>query len=152
MELQGIVAVITGGSSGLGEATARLLVAGGAKAVLLDLAEEKGQALAADLGESAIFCKTDVTDENSVKAAIEAAVNKFGAIHVAVNCAGVGFPAKVLGREGPMAMSHFNQVVQINLIGTMNVIRLAAEQMVKNEPNQDGEKGGGYQHCLSGRL
>jgi NAD(P)-dependent dehydrogenase (short-subunit alcohol dehydrogenase family) len=141
MELQGIVAVITGGSSGLGEATARLLVAGGAKAALFDLAEDKGQALAAELGESAIFCKTDVTDENSVKAAIEAAMAKFGAIHVAVNCAGVGFPAKVLGREGPMAMSHFNKVVQINLIGTMNVIRLAAEQMVKNQPNQDGEKG-----------
>jgi NAD(P)-dependent dehydrogenase (short-subunit alcohol dehydrogenase family) len=141
MEIKGSVAVITGGASGLGEATVRNYVEGGGRVSILDLQEEKGQALAAELGDSAIFCSANVTDEQSVQGAIDKTVEAFGLIHIAVNCAGVGDPAKVLGKNGPMAMDEFNRVIQINLIGTMNVIRLAAEKMVANTPNEEGEKG-----------
>ena len=141
MELEGSVAVVTGGASGLGEATVRTLVAGGAKAAILDFSAEKGKGLAEEMGNDVIFCDTDVTDEKSVQGAIEKTAEAFGAIHIAVNCAGVGTPAKVLGKEGPMAMEQVRRVVEINLMGTMNVIRLAAETMVANSPNLDGEKG-----------
>jgi NAD(P)-dependent dehydrogenase (short-subunit alcohol dehydrogenase family) len=141
MDINGSVAVITGGASGLGEATVRNYVEGGGRVSILDLQEEKGLALAAELGDNAIFCSTNVTDEQSVQSAIDKTVETFGAIHIAVNCAGVGDPAKVLGKNGPMAMEDFNRVVQINLIGTMIVIRLAAEKMVANTGNDDGEKG-----------
>ena len=141
MEIKGSVAVVTGGASGLGEATVRNYVEGGGRVSILDLQEDKGQALASELGDSAIFCPTNVTDEKSVQSAIDKTVEKFGAIHIAVNCAGVGDAAKVLGKGGPMPMDSFNRVVQINLIGTMIVIRLAAEKMVANPPNEDGEKG-----------
>jgi NAD(P)-dependent dehydrogenase (short-subunit alcohol dehydrogenase family) len=141
MEIKDRVALVTGGASGLGEATVRYLLDRGGKAAILDFAEERGQKVAAELGPQVIFCKTDVTDEMSVQAAIEKTMEAFGAVHFAVNCAGVGTAGRVLGKEGPMPIAHFNQVVQINLIGTMNVVRLAAAQMVKNTPNEDGEKG-----------
>ncbi|MBE0617035.1 MAG: 3-hydroxyacyl-CoA dehydrogenase [Proteobacteria bacterium] len=141
MEIRNKTAVITGGASGLGEACARTLVEAGGKVALLDLNEEKGRALAAELGAAAIFCKTDVTDEASVQAAIDAAVKAFGAIHVAVNCAGIGVPAKVLSRGKPFSLSQFNTTIQVNLLGTVNVIRLAAEKMLDNQPGTDGEKG-----------
>lgn len=141
MELKGSVAVVTGGASGLGEASIRTLVKGGAKAAIFDLAADNGESLAADIGDNVIFCMTDVTDEKSVREAIEKTVQAFGAIHIAVNCAGVGTPAKVLGKEGPMNMAQFSRVVEINLMGTMNVIRLAAEKMMTNTPNEDGEIG-----------
>jgi NAD(P)-dependent dehydrogenase (short-subunit alcohol dehydrogenase family) len=135
MEINGSVAVVTGGASGLGEATVRNFVEGGGKVSILDLQEEKGRALAAQLGDNAIFCMTNVIDEQSVQGAIDKTVEAFGGIHVAVNCAGVGDAAKVLGKGGPMPMDQFNRVIQINLIGTMMVIRLAAEKMVANAPN-----------------
>jgi NAD(P)-dependent dehydrogenase (short-subunit alcohol dehydrogenase family) len=141
MEINGSVAVVTGGASGLGEATVRNFVEGGGKVSILDLQEEKGRALAAQLGDNAIFCMTNVIDEQSVQGAIDKTVEAFGGIHVAVNCAGVGDAAKVLGKGGPMPMDQFNRVIQINVIGTMMVIRLAAEKMVANEPNEEGEKG-----------
>jgi NAD(P)-dependent dehydrogenase (short-subunit alcohol dehydrogenase family) len=141
MEIKDHVAVITGGASGLGEATVRYLWERGAKIAILDFAEERGRQLARELGPKVLFSKTDVTDEKSVQAAIDKTRQEFGAIHMAVNCAGVGTAGKVLGKEGPMPITHFNQVIAINLIGTMNVIRLAAEQMVQNQPNEDGEKG-----------
>lgn len=141
MNNKGLVAVVTGGASGLGEATVKQLVADGAKVAILDFDEKRGQSIADDLGSSVIFCKTDVVDGDSVTAAIEKTLETFGAIHVAINCAGVGTPMRTLGKEGPMAIEDFNRVVQINLIGTMNVIRLAAEKMVLNSPNEDGEKG-----------
>jgi len=141
MEIKGNVALITGGASGLGEACARLFVKEGGKAALLDLTVDKGEALAAELGGAAIFCRCDVTDEASVKAAIDKTMEAFGAIHFDINCAGIGHPAKVLSKDGPMPLNVFNKVIQVNLIGTINVIRLAAEQMVKNPPNDDGEKG-----------
>lgn len=141
MEVKGSVAVITGGASGLGEATVRNFVEGGGQVSILDVQEEKGQRLAAELGDDVIFCMTDVTDEQSVQNAIDKTMAAFGGIHIAVNCAGVGDAAKVLGKEGPMPMEVFNKVVQINLVGTMMVTRLAAEKMVANPPNDDGEKG-----------
>jgi 3-hydroxyacyl-CoA dehydrogenase / 3-hydroxy-2-methylbutyryl-CoA dehydrogenase len=141
MQVTGSVALITGGASGLGEACARKLVELGAKVAIVDFAEERGREIASQLGESAIFCKTDVTDEKDVQTAVDTAMDAFGAVHVAINCAGVGTPAKVLGKKGPMPIEGFMKVVQINLIGTVNVIRLVAEKMVLNEGNEDGEKG-----------
>lgn len=141
MEINGLVAIVTGGASGLGEACIRTLIEKEARVSILDIAKERGQELASELGDAAIFCSTDVTDEKSLQVAIDRTVEAFGTIHIAVNCAGVGISEKVLGKEGPMSMDHFNRVVQINLMGTMNVIRLAAEKMVENIPNDDGEKG-----------
>jgi 3-hydroxyacyl-CoA dehydrogenase/3-hydroxy-2-methylbutyryl-CoA dehydrogenase len=141
MEVKDCIAVVTGGASGLGEACVRMLVGGGARVAILDLQEERGTALSEELGSSVIFAKTDVTGEESVQTALSAAIDAFGGINVAINCAGVGDPGKLLGKKGPMPLSFFNRVVQINLIGTFNVIRLAVEKMVTNTPNEDGEKG-----------
>jgi NAD(P)-dependent dehydrogenase (short-subunit alcohol dehydrogenase family) len=141
MEIKNVLAVITGGASGLGEACVRLLAEAGAKASILDMNEEAGERLASEMSGSVIFCNTDVTDERSVQAAMDKTVEAFGAISVAVNCAGIGTPAKVLGRDGPLSIAAFNKVIQINLVGVMNVIRLAAEKMAANPPGEDGEKG-----------
>lgn len=122
------VALITGGASGLGAATARRLHAGGAAVVLVDLPTSKGAELAAELGERAVFAPADVTDEGQVRAAIEAAAG-LGTLRIVVNCAGVATPGKVLGREGVLPLEQFSRVVQINLIGTFNVVRLCAEAM-----------------------
>jgi len=141
MEIKNTVALVTGGASGLGEATVRTLVGCGARIAILDFSRERGQRLASELGDRVLFCPTDITEENLVQEAVDQTVSAFGAVHVAVNCAGVGDPAKVLGKEGPMSMNFFNRVVRINLMGTMNVIRLASEKMRDNPPNEDGEKG-----------
>jgi len=141
MDIKDIVVVVTGGASGLGEACVRALVNDGAKVSIFDFDEQRGKKVASDVGDDVIFCSTDITDEKSVQTAIDKTMESLGVIHVVINCAGVGIPAKVLGKDGPMSIKHFNQVVQINLMGTMNVIRLAAEKMVKNTPNEDGEKG-----------
>ncbi|MFP4088443.1 MAG: 3-hydroxyacyl-CoA dehydrogenase [Desulfobacteraceae bacterium] len=141
MNIQDSVIVVTGGASGLGEACVRNFLNMGARVSIFDFAEGRGKAIASELGDHALFCLTDVTEAPTVQAAVDKTVERFGGIHVAVNCAGVGIPAKVLGKEGPMSMDHFNQVVQINLMGTMNVIRLTAQKMVENPPGEDGEKG-----------
>ncbi len=142
MNIQNCVAVISGGASGLGEAVVRDLVAKGGKAAIFDFDAGNGEKLAAELGDAVIFCKTDVADETSVKAAVDRTMNAFGAIHFAVNCAGVASPKKVIDKNGnPIPIDFFNRVLQINLVGTMNVIRLAAVEMCKNTPNHDGEKG-----------
>jgi 3-hydroxyacyl-CoA dehydrogenase / 3-hydroxy-2-methylbutyryl-CoA dehydrogenase len=117
------------------------LVKQGSKVAILDMAEERGLEIATKLGNDVIFCKTDVTDEKTVQASMDMVMESFGAIHVAVNCVGVGTPAKILGKSGPMPIEHFMKVVQINLIGTVNVIRLVAEKMLQNTGNEDGEKG-----------
>jgi|GEM_PF-1394896 len=103
--------------------------------------EVRGQAIAKELGDSAAFFKTDVSDEKSVQEAVDGAVARFGAIHIAVNCAGVGTPMKVIGKQGPMPIEKFERVVRINLTGTMNIVRLGAEKMMKNAPTEDGERG-----------
>lgn len=141
MEIKDKVAVISGGASGLGEATARLFVERGARVCLMDLDEERGKALVCELGEAAIFVKTDVGEEDSVQSAVEAVEKALGAVHVAVCCAGVPYAAKVLGKNGPFPMELFNKTVRINLMGTMHLIRSAGLAMLKNEPNGDGEKG-----------
>ena len=124
--------LVAGGSSGLGEATVRMLVASGARVVVADL---KGEA-----PEGGRFVETDVTDEVSVRAAVNAAL-EVGGLRGAVNCAGVASAEKVLGREGPHSLDSFAKVVQVNLIGTFNVIRLAAEAMVSSDPSESGERG-----------
>ncbi len=133
--------LVSGGASGLGEATARRLVAAGARVAIADVNREAGERLAAELGDAARFAPTDVTDEAAVKAAVAAAVEAFGRLDGAVSCAGVGDPAKVLGKEGPHPLALFEKVVRINLIGTFNVLRLAAESMAANEPDAEGERG-----------
>jgi NAD(P)-dependent dehydrogenase (short-subunit alcohol dehydrogenase family) len=141
MELKTVIALVTGGASGLGEATARRLIAGGAKAVIADLNEEKGNALSAELDGSAVFAKTDVSSETDVQAAINLALEHFGGLNVLVNCAGVGMAMKTVGKDGPHALNVFEWVIKVNLIGSFNCIRLAAATMQKNEPNADGERG-----------
>jgi NAD(P)-dependent dehydrogenase (short-subunit alcohol dehydrogenase family) len=141
MEIRGKTALITGGVSGLGEATSRRLHLLGANVVMVDLNEERGRSLSQELGERAFFVKGDVTNPQDVRGAVEVAVQRFGAIHVAVNCAGIGAPAKVVGKEGPHDLEHFVKIIQVNLVGTFDVLRWAAFYMTRNEPNEEGERG-----------
>ncbi len=136
-----VVALVTGGASGLGAATVQELAARGAKVIIADLDAVKGESLAAETPERVVFVPVDVTNEADVRLAIKEAVDRFGRISVAVNCAGVPDAGKILGRKGPLPLASFNKVIQINLVGTLNVIRLAVEQMVNNTPNAEGEKG-----------
>jgi NAD(P)-dependent dehydrogenase (short-subunit alcohol dehydrogenase family) len=135
LQLDGIGALVAGGASGLGEATARALAARGARVAIADLNEEKGAALAAELG--ATFAKADVTDEEQVRVAVDAA----GELRLAVSCAGIGWAERTVGREGPAALQPFETVVRVNLIGTFNVLRIAAASMAGNEPDEGGERG-----------
>jgi NAD(P)-dependent dehydrogenase (short-subunit alcohol dehydrogenase family) len=140
MELENAVALVTGGASGLGEATVRRLHAGGAKVLIVDLNPERGEALAAELGDRARFAAANVADAAAVGAAVEAAA-AWGPLRVAVSCAGIGPAAKVVGRDGsPHDLELYRKVIEVNLIGTFNVLRLAAAAMAKNEP-VDGERG-----------
>ncbi len=136
-----VVALVTGGASGLGEAVALALAGAGAKVVIIDMDVAKGECLAAANPENVLFAHADVTSEDAIRQSIKKAVDQFGKINVAVNCAGVPDAGKILGRKGPLSLSLFNKVIQINLVGTLNVIRLAVEQMVNNVPNAEGEKG-----------
>ena len=133
--------MVSGGGSGLGAATARLFCASGANVVLADINSEQGEKFAAELGPKARFVRADVTSEADVRNVVNTAVSLFGALHGVVNCAGVGTPEKVLGKNGPHSYETFKRTVSINLFGTFNVIRLAAEAMARNEPNDEGERG-----------
>jgi NAD(P)-dependent dehydrogenase (short-subunit alcohol dehydrogenase family) len=144
MDIKGTVALITGGASGLGAATARRLFDAGASVVLADLGSSAGASYAGELnasrggdaaggGNTAVFSPTDVTDEAQVKAAVDAAV-ALGPLRIVVNCAGIATPGKVLGRDGVLPLETFNRVIQINLVGTFNVVRLAAAAMAATEP------------------
>ena len=141
MDLNNKVVIVTGGASGLGLVTCQQLAKQGAKIAAFDLNEEAGQALVDELKGQAIFTKVDVTDVASVEAGIAQAVEAFGTIHVCINCAGIAPGGKTIGRNGALPLEKFAQVININLIGTFNVLRLAAEQMAKNEPGEDGERG-----------
>ena len=142
MDIDGKVAVVTGGASGLGKATAEAIVAAGGKAALLDRNAELAQQTAAALGEQAAAFAVDVADAASAEAAIGQVVERFGAIHINVNCAGIGAAGRTVGRDGPLALEAFNFVIQVNLVGTFNTLRLCAAQMAKNEPaGDDGERG-----------
>ena len=139
MQLKGSVFLITGGGSGLGAATARMAIDNGAKVVIADV--QDGSKYAAELGANARYIKTDVTSEADGKAAVECAVKEFGALNVLVNCAGIAIGEKTIGKTGPHALASFTRVIMINLIGTFNMIRLAAETMAKGQPNASGERG-----------
>ena len=142
MNLKNKVAVVTGGASGLGRSTVERFVEQGAKAAVFDLNEEAGVALAETLGDGVIFCRVDVSDDESVADGIAAAVEKFGTIHICVNCAGRGSGAtKTVSRKGAFPMDLFRDVININLVGTFNVLSQAAEQMSHNEPDDNGERG-----------
>jgi NAD(P)-dependent dehydrogenase (short-subunit alcohol dehydrogenase family) len=141
MELKSVSAVVTGGASGLGRATAALLVAAGGRVAILDRTASPGADVARSLGASAVFTPADVTSGEEVDAALAAALERLGAINALVNCAGVGTAMKTFGRSGPAKLEEFSRVVQINLIGTFNCIRLAAALMAKNPPTADGERG-----------
>ncbi len=141
MQIENGVFVVTGGGSGLGAATARMLVEAGARVVLADVNREAGEALAAELGSGAAFALTDVTDADSGKAAIELALSRFGRLTGLVSCAGVAPAEKVVGREAPHKLESFARTVSINLIGTFNMLRLAADVMTKAEPDAGGERG-----------
>jgi NAD(P)-dependent dehydrogenase (short-subunit alcohol dehydrogenase family) len=141
MELRGKAFLVSGGASGLGEATVRRLVAEGGRVVIADLNQERGVALAQELGEEVRFSPTDVTQADSVRAAIRLAADAFGGLDGAVSCAGIGTPGKVLGKEGPHSLEAFAKVIQVNLIGTFNVLRLAAEAIAGGETDDEGERG-----------
>lgn len=142
MKLKDKVAVVTGGASGLGLATVTRLAEKGAKVVIFDLNETKAKEAASSLGEAVRYAVMDVTDEQSVWEGIGDAIEAFGAIHICVNCAGVGTAGKTIGKRGVLPLAAFNQVVSINLVGTFNVLRLAADEMKNNERVTDsGERG-----------
>jgi NAD(P)-dependent dehydrogenase (short-subunit alcohol dehydrogenase family) len=142
MEIAGLGCVVTGGGSGLGEATARALAARGAHVGVLDLPRSKGADVAKSLGGKAFFAETDVTSEEQVVAAVDRAVQGFGGLHVLVNCAGIGTAGRTIDKDGkPFDLGWFTRTIQVNLIGTFNVIRLAAARMAKNAPNAGGERG-----------
>jgi NAD(P)-dependent dehydrogenase (short-subunit alcohol dehydrogenase family) len=141
MELSGSVFIVSGGASGLGAATARMIAEGGGRVLIADLKDDDGRALANQLGDASRFQRTDVTDEASGRAAVAAALQAFGAVHGLVNCAGIVHGEKVVGKEGPHSLAGFVRAVNINLIGTFNLLRLAAEAMGRNAPNDGGERG-----------
>ncbi|MFJ2987530.1 SDR family NAD(P)-dependent oxidoreductase [Collimonas sp. NPDC087041] len=141
MQIENNVFLISGGGSGLGAATAAMLVAAGGKVVIADVNKEAGAALATQLGANARFVATDVCSEASATEAVNTAVTVFGGLHGLINCAGVAPAKRIVGKEGPHGLEDFTRVVQINLIGTFNMMRLAADAMSKGEPNADGERG-----------
>ncbi len=141
MDLASAKAVISGGASGLGLATAKCVIEAGGHAALLDVNEEQGTKRAEELGERAVFVNTDVSDEDGVRASINNAAEFMDGITLAVNCAGVLIPERVLGRAGTASAASFSKVVQINLVGSFNVTKEAAAVMEANEPNADGERG-----------
>jgi NAD(P)-dependent dehydrogenase (short-subunit alcohol dehydrogenase family) len=140
MQFKDNVVIVTGGASGLGGATAQRIVAGGGKALIADVNAQQGEAFAKELGASARFVRCDVTSEADGQAAVDAALS-LGRLTGLVNCAGVGSAAKTVGKDGPHKLADFVRVVNINLIGTFNLIRLAAAAMCRNEPNDEGERG-----------
>jgi NAD(P)-dependent dehydrogenase (short-subunit alcohol dehydrogenase family) len=141
METKGASFIVTGGASGLGAATVRALARGEARVVIADVNEQAGNALAGEIGAAARFARTDVTDEASGRAAVQLAVDSFGGLHGLVNCAGIVHAEKLAGREGPHSLAGFRRAVEINLVGTFNVMRFASDAMAKGAPNAEGERG-----------
>ena len=141
MQIQNSVFLISGGASGLGAATALHLAGAGGKVVVADFNREAGEKFAASLGRAARFALADVTNEAQVRHAVELAMREFGALHGLVNCAGVAPGERVLGKNGPHKLETFGRVINVNLVGSFNVLRLAADAMVKNMPDADGERG-----------
>ena len=141
MQIEGKVFVVTGGGSGLGAAVAQMVLAAGGQAVLVDVNAAAGTAMAEALGAAARFCRADVTREEDGKAALALTLSAFGRLDGLVNCAGVAPGEKILGREGPHGLESFARAISINLVGTFNMLRLAAEAMAQNDPGPGGERG-----------
>lgn len=141
MNIQKAVAAVTGGASGLGEATVREIVAHGGQAAILDVNEEKAKQLVDELGEQVIFINTDVTSEESIETAFSEIIDRFDRVTATVNCAGIGNGEKTYSKRGPHQLETFKKVINVNLIGTFNAIRIAAEKIAENEPNEHGERG-----------
>jgi NAD(P)-dependent dehydrogenase (short-subunit alcohol dehydrogenase family) len=139
MDIRNSTFIVTGGASGLGAATVEMIAANGGKVVIADL--KGGEALAARLGEQAVFQPTDVSSEEQAQACVARALQAFGKLHGLINCAGIAVGEKTVGKEGPHSLASFSKVIQVNLIGTFNMIRLAAEAMSKQEANAAGERG-----------
>jgi 3-hydroxyacyl-CoA dehydrogenase/3-hydroxy-2-methylbutyryl-CoA dehydrogenase len=141
MRIEGASALVAGGASGLGAATARALHEAGAGVLIADLNAKRGEALAAELGERAVFMEANVTEPEPVQAAVEAAAKAAGGLRISVCCAGIGWAQRTAGKQGPHDIEAFRNVIEVNLIGTFNVLRLAAATMVDNEPDAGGERG-----------
>jgi NAD(P)-dependent dehydrogenase (short-subunit alcohol dehydrogenase family) len=141
VKVEGASALISGGASGLGAATARRLHAGGAEVVIADLNADKGETLASELGERARFVEADVTDETAVQGAVDTAAALDGGLRISVCCAGIGWAQRTSGKQGPHPLEVFAKVVEVNLVGSFNVLRLAAAAMAANEPDEGGERG-----------
>jgi NAD(P)-dependent dehydrogenase (short-subunit alcohol dehydrogenase family) len=141
MIITGKTFIVTGGASGLGLATAQMIVENGGNVLIADVNTEGGQQAEQALGTNAKFVRTDVTDEASVQTAIQTALDTFGGLNGAINCAGIGPAERVLGRNGIHGLASFSKVIQINLIGSFNIIRLVADVIQKNEAGEDGERG-----------
>lgn len=142
MNIKNKTVLVTGGASGLGQATVEAVIAGGGNAVILDINEINANKLIDELGEDKVsFISTNIMEEEPVVNAINEIQEKFGALHVAVNCAGTGYPGRILGREAPHPLDAFKLIINLNLVGTFNVMRIAAELMDKNEPGTSGDKG-----------
>ncbi len=141
MQIIGASAIVSGGSSGLGEACVRRLVTAGVRVVIADVNEEAGARLVGNLGSDVCFVKTDVTDESSVKRAVEFAVTRFSSLNLSIQCAGIALAERMVGKNGPHRLASFAKVIAVNLTGTFNMMRLAAEAMTLNQPNAGGERG-----------
>ncbi|HKJ00039.1 MAG TPA: SDR family NAD(P)-dependent oxidoreductase [bacterium] len=141
MDIAGKTAFITGGASGLGAATTSMVHGAGGNVVIVDVSADNGEALAKRLGERALFCRADVTDSEQMAAAVQQGTERFGALHFAVCCAGIGPPKRVLGRDGVMPLDAFTRVINVNLVGSFNALRLAAEVIARNTPDAGGERG-----------
>jgi NAD(P)-dependent dehydrogenase (short-subunit alcohol dehydrogenase family) len=141
MKIQGKGALVTGGASGLGAATVRMLSAGGARVVIADINDQLGPKLAQELGETVAFVKTDITQEDQVQKLVEQAVRHTGGLHIVVNAAGIGVAERVLGKNGPHDLKKFTRVIQVNLIGTFDVLRTASQPMATNTPDEGGNRG-----------
>jgi 3-hydroxyacyl-CoA dehydrogenase / 3-hydroxy-2-methylbutyryl-CoA dehydrogenase len=141
MDANEIKAVVTGGASGLGEGTVREIVKGGGQVAIFDMNEDRGHAIAAELGDKVIFCKVDVTSEEEVNAALDQAVTAFGGLNGVVNCAGIAVGQKITSKGEAHPLDKYRKVLDINVVGTFNVMRLAVLRMEGNDPNEDGERG-----------
>ena len=141
MEIKNSKAVITGGASGLGEATARALVSSGGQVALIDLDRDRGETLASELGDAAIFCAGDVTHDKEMEEVVARITEAFGTFQIVINCAGIGGSVKIVGKEGIMPLERFNRTVEVNLHGTFIVIRATAPTLMENDPNEEGERG-----------
>ena len=142
MELKDKVIAITGGASGLGEASTRHFVSQGAKVMILDINDDNAKAICDELGDDNVkYVNTNIMEEQPVQDAMSKIEEAFGKLHVAINCAGTGYGARIIGKDAPHPLDHFKFIIDLNLVGTFNVMRLAAELMDKNEAGEDGEKG-----------